>query len=89
MSRWNENKAWKEFRQWLAAAGLGVYMAFSLYAIFFLAEPFAATVIETAPWLFSVSIISWIFRVGVFLNLLAVTWGVMKIIGIQDGEWPN
>lgn len=89
MGRWNENLAWKEFKHWLAAAGLGIYVAFSLYMIFFLAEPFAMAVIQTSDTGFTVSLVAWIFRILVTLNMMAVIWGCLKIIRIQEGEWPN
>lgn len=89
MGRWNENLAWKEFRRWLAAAGLGVYVAFSLYAVFFLAEPVASAVLDSSGNWIPHSVVAWIFRIGVILNLIAVIWGSLKITGIQEGEWPN
>ena len=89
MGRWNENLAWTEFRYWLAAAGMGGYMAFSLYMIFFLSEPFAMVIIQTSDSGFTVSLIAWIFRILITLNLIAVVWGCLKIIRIQEGEWPN
>ena len=77
MGRWNENLAWKEFKHWLAAAGLGIYVAFSLYMI------------QTSDTGFTVSLVAWIFRILVTLNMMAVIWGCLKIIRIQEGEWPN
>ena len=89
MGRWNENVAWKEFKRWLAAAGLGVYVAFSLYTIFFLAEPFAVAVVQTSDVNITVQVVCWMFRVIVSLNLVAIVWGCLKIIDIKEGEWPN
>ena len=83
MGRWNENVAWREFRLWLAAAGLGVYVGFSLYTIFFLAE------VQTSDVNITVQVVCWMFRVIVSLNLVAIIWGCLKIIDIKEGEWPN
>ncbi|MBQ8189352.1 MAG: hypothetical protein IJZ44_06200 [Lachnospiraceae bacterium] len=89
MGRWNENGAWKEFRRWLAAAGMGMYVAFSLYAIFFLAEPFGVAVIQSSGVGIAAIIVSWMFRIIVILNLVAVVWMVLRTIGRQEGEWPD
>ena len=71
------------------AAGMGIYVAGSLFVIFFWAEPFAVGVVQSSGFDIHVAFVAWMFRIAVFLNLLAVLWGVLKIIGIQEGEWPN
>ena len=89
MGRFNENLVWKEFFRWLAAAGLGIYVAFSLYAVFILAEPFAVAVIQSAGLEVSVVFTAWLFRIAVVLNLMGVLWLCMRLISLQEGEWPD
>lgn len=89
MSRWNENVAWKELRRWAAAAGLGIYVAFSLYALVFVAPPFGVAVAASmgAPGVAGMA--CFLFRAATLLNIVAVVWAVLKVIGHRKGEWPD
>jgi hypothetical protein len=89
MGRFNENPAWKEFFRWLAAAGLGMYVAFSLYAVFIFAEPFAMAVVQTSGFNISLGVVAWLFRLAVVLNLIGVLWLCLRLISLQEGDWPN
>lgn len=89
MGRFNENPAWKEFFRWLAAAGLGMYVAFSLYAVFIFAEPFAMAVVQTSGFNISLRVVAWLFRFAVVLNLIGVLWLCLRLISLQEGDWPN
>lgn len=89
MGRFNENPAWKEFFRWLATAGLGMYVAFSLYAVFIFAEPFAMAVLQTSGFNISLGVVAWLFRLAVVLNLIGVLWLCLRLISLQEGDWPN
>ena len=89
MGRFNENPAWKEFFRWLAAAGLGMYVAFSLYAVFIFAEPFAMAVVQTSGFNISLGVVAWLFRLAVVLKLIGVLWLCLRLISLQEGDWPN
>ena len=89
MGRFNENVAWKEFFRWLAAAGLGAYVAFSLYAVFMFSEPFAVAVIQSSGFDMSEGVVAWLFRLTVLLNLVGVLWLCLRLISLQEGEWPD
>lgn len=89
MSRWNENVAWKELRRWAAAAGLGIYVAFSLYVLVFVAQPFGRAVADSLGIPGVAGTACWLFRAATLLNVVAVVWAVLKVIGHRRGEWPD
>ena len=89
MGRFNENPAWKEFFRWVAAAVLWAYLGFSLYAVFIWAEPFAEVVVQSSGLDVSVTFVAWLFRMAVLLNLGGVLWLCMRLISLQEGEWPD
>lgn len=89
MGRWNHNGAWREFGRWCAAAGMGLFIVFSIYAFFLLAGPFAEAVIKYNEGWVSHEMVAWIFRILIILNAIAIIWLFLRAIEKQDGEWPE
>ena len=89
MGRWNHFGAWREFGRWCAAAGMGVFVVFSIYSFFFWADPFAEAVVKSTTFLTSATLAKWLFRLSIILNTTAVVWAVLQVIDRQEGEWPD
>ena len=68
---------------------MGVFVVFSIYSFFFLAEPFAQTVVDSIEIEASLTLVKWLFRISIVLNTTAVVWAVLQVIDRQEGEWPE
>ena len=68
---------------------MGVFVVFSIYSFFFLADPFAEAVVKSTKFFASATLIKWLFRISIILNTTAVVWAVLQVIDRQEGEWPE